>query len=339
MIFAILLFIAQIQGMLSFQISFNKSSQKKKSSPVWDAFLSGLLIVLMATPCTGPYLGTTIGFALSGTPTDIFAIMGAVALGLSLPYIVLACLPILSYTVPPPGAWMKKIHIIMQIMLFLTLIWLLSILKAQSSWLTVGTILMMLILFYFALNVYNQSLIGIEKDLINKKQTLKRAKRFIHTLLLSILGSLFVLSLIVGTTGFSHHREQTVKQTKITLDFNQIREDVAKGYNVIVRIGADWCLTCSYNNFLVFDNTTSQDIYKQYNVKFINIDWTEYNPAILDFMSEYGRRGLPFYILYNQNVPEGLVLPEILSQMDFENILFGNGVKMTIPEETKEVAE
>lgn len=328
MIFVICLFIAQIRGIISLSL-FSDFAKK----PVFSgAFFSGLLIVLMATPCTGPYLGTAVGFALAGTTSDIFAIFTAIAFGLSLPYLILASAPNLSVFIPRPGKWMNKLHHFMIFLLFLTVIWLLAILKAQSSWITVSVILILLVLFYLILYTYRQTILETEHLLGKDSKMLAKAKRKVHLIFISLLSFIFIIALFVGDLGFSNHKNIVSQKTTTELDLNQIGHDVAKGYNVLVKIGADWCLTCSYNNFLVFDNASTKSIYERYNIKVINLDWTEYKPEILEFMSEYGRKGLPFYILYNQNIPEGLVLPEILSQMEFERILNNSAVMVSIPE-------
>jgi len=326
MIFIIILFLAQIHEIIPFNYSTLNKIANKKFTPSIEAFLSGVLVVVMSTPCTGPYLGTTIGFALSGSPIDIFAILLSVALGLSLPYIIMLISPNLSSFIPAPGEWMKKIHQFMVIMLILTIIWLCSILQAQSSWLTINSICILAILFYFVLYIYwhsrNEIAILTRQDKTLKKQSYK----LVHTIFICILSVIFALCLIISQIGFSNHRAQVEQQSETTIDINQIGNFVEQGYNVLVKIGADWCLTCSYNDFLVFESLNTEALSKQYNIKIINIDWTEYNSEVLDFMSEYGRRGLPFYIIYNRNIPEGIVLPEILSQMEFEKIIKNIGV-------------
>ena len=328
MIFAVLLFIAQIHGIIHFSFPIYKA----KLSLAVESFFSGLLVVLMATPCTGPYLGTTIGFALSSNISDIFAILMAVALGLSLPYLLLAAAPNLSIFIPRPGQWMNKFHHFMVFLLIITILWLLTILKAQSSFLTVLSICGLMILFYFILSIYHKSILETEHLSGRDKKLCSRAKQKLHLIFATLLSFVFVCSLITGYKGFINHKKSGNDQTTTELNLDQIGHDVAQGYNVLVKVGADWCLTCSYNNLLVFDNVTTKNIYDHYNLKVINLDWTEYKPEILEFMSEYGRRGLPFYILYNQNIPEGLVLPEILSQMEFERILNNSAVIYPISE-------
>lgn len=332
MIFAVLIFLAQLNGIISLDFIPRDKLQKQKFTPNKEAFFSGLLVVLMATPCTGPYLGTTIGFALSGTPLDICIILLAVALGISLPYLILSCLPDLSSFIPHPGPWMKKIHHFMNLMLVLTLIWLCSLLPAQSSWVAMFSILLFALLFFGVLYMYRFSFNEVESSVKStelRQRTIKKLK-WLYTLFLTIL---FGSALAIGFVSFHNHKNKVAEYRVSQLDFNQIGKDVQKGYNVLVKVGADWCLTCSYNNFLVFDNVGTENLIKQYNLKIVEVDWTTYNSEILNFMGEYGRRGLPFYILYNRNIPEGLVLPEVLSFMTFKNILDGSGVVEHIPEE------
>lgn len=332
MIFAVILFLAQLHGLVSFNINAPHLSSQNKQRPYFEALWSGLFIVIMSTPCTGPYLGTTIGFALAGTPLDICAILTAVALGLSLPYLLLCALPDLKVFVPKPGPWMEVLHKIMSVMLIVTIIWLLSILHAQSSWIATFAISGIALVFCFFLHVYRKSLTIIEKELGREKNILQKARKIARLSIFCVLISLFIISLMISKISFSHHQKQVNQQTITDINFEQIRKDIDEGHNVLVKVGADWCLTCSYNDFMVFKGLGIDTLYQDYKIKIINIDWTEFNPRILNFMDEYGRRGLPFYVLYNKNIPEGLVLPEILNRMEFEEILSNSAVLPPVEE-------
>lgn len=90
---------------------------------------------------------------------------------------------------------------------------------------------------------------------------------------------------------------------------------------MLVKIGADWCLTCGYNDVSVFNTVAAQDMFERYGVVVIEVDWTGYNRVVLEFMEKYGRRGLPFYIVFSPKIPQGLVLPEIMSDESFKRIL------------------
>jgi len=123
------------------------------------------------------------------------------------------------------------------------------------------------------------------------------------------------------THSFHRQREQEIQTKTRQIDFAEIAADVRAGKTVIVNVGADWCLTCTYNDKLVFGNIGVKNLLDRYNVKMINVDWTNYSAEILNFMSRYGRRGIPFYILFSPNIPEGMVLPEIMTEKDFREII------------------
>ena len=95
-----------------------------------------------------------------------------------------------------------------------------------------------------------------------------------------------------------------------------INQEVKAQYKVLIKVGADWCLTCKYNDNFVFDVQSMKDAFENYKVHLVEVDWTNYQPQVLDFMQEYGRRGLPFYILFSPTFPDGIVLPEMLNTDD-----------------------
>lgn len=319
MIFVILLFIAQLNGLFYLKIPFSDKLAAQTNSKFIN-FFSGVLIVIMATPCTAPYLGTTIGFALAGNTYDIFAILLSVALGLSLPYLLLLVLPDLSVLIPHPGPWMHKLNKIMLFMLFLTLIWLYCILLAQSSWTNLLWVIAFGILFYMIIYLAYHTRLQLETTPLDDD-----VKHIVPKMLATVYAALLMLffgsALYMTSGGFEKNRQQNQTQQQTAINYSLIQKSINDGHNVIVNVGADWCLTCSYNNVVIFDNPAIQNLIDQYGIKFINIDWTGYNREILEFMSRYGRRGLPFYILYNKNIPDGIVLPEVLSIMELEKIL------------------
>lgn len=126
--------------------------------------MTGLFLVLLSTPCTAPYLGTALGFALAGTPLDIALMMIAVALGLSLPYLLFVLFPGLAYYMPSPGPWMRRVNALMSIMLLLTLVWLLSILSAQTSAGVMSRFILWLTAFFIVLWFRRMLLQAVERQ-------------------------------------------------------------------------------------------------------------------------------------------------------------------------------
>ena len=95
----------------------------------------------------------------------------------------------------------------------------------------------------------------------------------------------------------------------------------------MLEIGADWCLTCHYNNVMTLNKQNLKYWQETYNLDFVQVDWTNYNQYILNFMAKYGRKGLPFYVLYTPLLRDGLVMPEIFSAQDFENIIRNSSLR------------
>lgn len=320
--FVITLFLAQILGLINISTPnwANKLLQKREHQDNMLHFLTGLFLVILATPCTAPYLGTALGFALSGSVADIFIVVMAVGIGLSIPYIVIAFLPNVSIYMPKPGPWMDKLSKFMILMLFLTLIWLVSVLSAQTS---LGTSLRMiayLSLFLFALWFRKMGLDSIEVKKFERNIRLKTISYF-NRIIFSILLILFALAIVDTYYYFTKNEMHNEQEKDIKINTNQIKEYLGEGKTVILSVGADWCLTCKFNDVTVFSNTTIKEMIQRHDIKLINVDWTSYNREVLDYMEKYGRKGLPFYIIYSPKVPDGMVLPEVLSEIELSKII------------------
>lgn len=320
MIFAILLFLLSVTEIVSLQLP-NKLQNilNTKSPDSLTYLLTGILVVLMSTPCTAPYLGTAIGFALAGSIADIYFILGAVGLGLALPYLLLYLFPPLIVLVPTPGPWMRKLNTLMFIMLLLTLIWLFSILLAQTETMFIVRLGIYVLLSAIALcfNSINRDTEYTDLSPIQRQ----KAKNFFSTILISITAIFYIIALTDGHFAYNKHRDETKNTTVQSINIKEIEDAVKNGQTVIVAVGADWCLTCKYNDTAVFNLPSVNEKITASNVKFIKIDWTNYNREVLKFMEKYQRSGLPFYILFSPLVPDGIVLPEILNDNEFNNLI------------------
>lgn len=320
MIFAVLLFLLSICDIVSFRLPEKMQNCALCRSPDSTAnLLTGILVVLMSTPCTAPYLGTAIGFALSGSIADIYCIMGAVGLGLALPYLLIYLFPALIVLVPTPGPWMRKLNLLMSIMLLLTLIWLFSVLLAQTTGAFIARLAIYILLTAIVLwlNSLNRE---IEYEDLTPKQR-RKAKRFFSTILISAAVVFYIIALFDGQRAYNFHRRETQVATVSSVSMSEINAAVKKGYTVIVAVGADWCLTCKYNDATVFNLPSVSERMSSSDIKFIRIDWTNYNDEVLRFMEKYRRSGLPFYILFSPLAPDGIVLPEILNNNDLNNLI------------------
>ena len=320
MLLALCLFLAYIWGIYQFetprflrQYAFGKNEN-------FAAFVAGVVVVLMSTPCSAPYLATAVGFALTGTYLDIISIFSAIALGVALPYILVALFPVCVRLLPKPGRWMRKVENFMVLMLFLTMIWLLSILYGQvSSWCMVR-IVFYLILFMVLLLYRHGFIVSLSKERMDKnlKAKIKLIWQVIFSL--SFLG-LFVVSLWDVKTDFDAKTQEITQVKKSFIDMDDIKQKIGEGKTVIVSVDAKWCLTCRFNDLTVLNMPLLVQKMAAKNIELIRVDWTSYNPDIIRFMAKYGRSGVPFYVLFSRRVPEGMVLPEILTEKDFRSFL------------------
>jgi len=315
MILAVILFILQAGGAITIRLPHFRQPQNQPDN--FLHFLTGILVVLMATPCTAPYLGTAIGFALAGTVSDIFAIMAAIALGLSFPYILLFAIPSLIILVPHPGPWMQKLNHFMIFMLFLTLGWLLSVLWAQTNFWFIVRLVVYSLLFAWLSWLIHFNTEADDDTLQRSPETIRKTR---NILLLLVTIPVFI-AVIDGHLAGKRHMQEVMRQTVPSIQKQKVDQYVQEGKTVLVSVGADWCLTCRYNDILIFKNPAFERNIEDKNIELIKVDWTDYDAQTLQFMEQYGRSGLPFYIIFSPLIPEGMILPELLNESDLSKLI------------------
>lgn len=317
MCFVMILFLAQISGWINLNTPqwADKILQRRSAQDDALNFLTGLFLVLLATPCSAPYLGTAVGFALSGSSSDIIIVISAVGIGLSLPYLLLFIRPDLADFMPHPGAWVKYLNRLMGLFLLLTVIWLLSIIAAQSGKDPVIMLTISLAGFMFVL--WFRKILVDTTDKQNAPLDIKlRVIKLFNYAAAIISVVLLAISMIKISHGFAEQQQRTTMQKSTEIRPQDIQKYLAEDKIVLLSVGADWCLTCKFNEFTVLDNFVIEDFIRRGKLVVIEVDWTNYNRKVLDFMERYGRKGLPFYVLYSPKIPNGIVLPEVLTEKD-----------------------
>jgi len=257
-------------------------------------FATGALATLLATPCSAPFLGTAITFALAaGTAREIFGIFIALGFGMSLPYIAIAAIPELATSLPKPGAWMQRLRILLGIALALTALWLLWVLSAQIEQRYAHTIMFCMIGVV--------ALLGLH------------ATGFARRMAIYGVAGFSVLAIGLAFTG-PPPKPAKVEALWQVFDEATIADDVAGGHTVFVDITADWCLTCKVNKkFVLSDNDINQRLLHG-NVIPMQGDWTTPDPKITNFLHKFSRFGIPFNVVYGPGAPDGITLPELLSR-------------------------
>lgn len=320
-IWIVTLFFAHILGLIHFRTPAfveNFLSARRRDDCYFE-FLSGVFLVLLSTSCTAPYLGTALGIALAGSLADIWLTLLFVGGGLAFPYVLIALRPDIAKAVPRPGKWMNWIFWIMTGMVAATLCWLVAVLAAQS---------LAAELWHWGIYIVSSLIIlAFRKAILTeigklKTSEMQRRAYFRFNVIFGVVLSLLVIGSMVDTHIAAGERQQEVEQIRRSqIDFQKIETVVKAGGKVLVKVGADWCLTCKYNDWLVFNDEPLRNMMDRGRLVVEDVDWTRYDPQVVDFMTKFGRQGIPFYVLFSQKFPDGVVLPELPSRYDVQTLM------------------
>ncbi len=263
-------------------------------------FATGALATLLATPCSAPFLGTSVGFALSRGALEIYLIFIALGLGLALPYLLVAAAPRLVAWLPRPGHWMVTLRRILGLLLAATALWLLTVLAAQvgvpAAVLTGGLLVGLGLVLWRGPDLLPGSLRG-------------------HRLAASALATLLALAAFALPAALRDDAPQQVQDVAWRpLDEAAIAELVAGGQVVFVDVTADWCITCQVNKKLVLERSDIRTRLDDPGVVRMRGDWTLPSDRISAYLAGFGRYGIPFNAVYGPGAPDGLALPELLSE-------------------------
>jgi suppressor for copper-sensitivity B len=265
-------------------------------------FLTGKLATLLATPCSAPFVGTAVSFALSRGPLDIFVIFGAMGLGLALPYLAVASFPGIAVALPRPGRWMIHLRRLLGIVLAATAAWLLSILAGDIGiW---GVAILGGLLLALALVL----------ALLHRLPVDRRPLLWGGAAVLGIAALALPALISSGPTAQARTQAQAgLADGWVPFEEARIGDLVAQGRTVIVDVTADWCITCLANKTLVLDRPEMKAAFEAGRVVTMRADWTRPDEAISRYLARFGRYGIPFNVVYGPKAPEGILLPELLS--------------------------
>ena len=265
-------------------------------------YLQGMFATLLATPCSAPFLGTAVAFALGADFISLVIIFTALGIGMALPWLLIAAAPQLARYLPQPGRWMQHIKLLFSGLLFATAIWLISLLHSFiGGWLWV---------------IYGVLVIGL-CSLIKQKYGAKIA-------LIGISLSFMALGLIGITAALTSEHWASPLNPDLAwhmLEQQDINQQVANGKTVFVDVTADWCITCKANKVGVLLQQPVYQALQQPHVYLMQGDWTKAAPHISDYLQQNGRFGVPFNMVYGPGAPQGIPLPVILTSADVMNAI------------------
>lgn len=274
------------------------------------SFLSGVLATFVASPCTGPLLGSAIGFAATLEPLYSLAIFTALALGLAFPFLLLSFFPGLARFMPRPGRWMNTFKQLMGFLLLVTVLWLGWVLDSQVQGITVVHILTTLLIISFGLWVY-----GTWGALDRTRRT--RIIASILSLVILLLGVVPFLKDVamapLAQLPLKAPTSRVVGAAWEPFSVALIEREQKESMPLFVSVTAKWCLTCQANH-VVLESQKVKEAFIQYGIKKLEADWTNGDLEITRYIRSLGRNGVPLEVVYSRDpkLPPK-ILPEVLT--------------------------
>ena len=266
-------------------------------SDITGSFLTGVLAVIVASPCTAPFMGSAVGIALLQPGFSTVAIFLSLGMGFAAPYLLLSFYPSLLRVLPKPGAWMETMKQFMAFPMWASALWLTWVLSGQVE---TDTVLMVLL---------GALLIALSLWLLEKNQS---SEGFIKWVAVSVATLLLGSALWLAPTDYENTQDKSSSNGD-SYTPELLEELLANDQPVFLNFTADWCITCKVNEAIVLNQTSIKSALKSKNIVYLKADWTRKDAAIADKLAEYGRTGVPLYLLFS---PEGVptILPELLTE-------------------------
>lgn len=265
--------------------------------PVLNSLLTGVLAVAVASPCTAPFMGASLGFAIGLPAAEALAVFAAIGVGMALPYLAASWIPAVARALPRPGPWMGVFRQFMAFPMFATVAWLVWVLGQQSG--IDGAAALLVLLVALAMVLWALTLRGRTRAVVGA---------------LSLAG----FAALAWSTGGAIARPAAVQAVAASQagwqawEPGRVEQILATGQPVFVDFTAAWCVTCQYNKKTTLANSEVLGDLQAKKVALLRADWTRRDPAITAALAQLGRNGVPVYVLYKAGSAP-VVLSEVLS--------------------------
>lgn len=270
------------------------------------SFFTGVLAVIVATPCTAPFMGTALGYAIGAPVAVTFAVFTALALGLAAPYVALTLQPAWTRFLPRPGAWMEVLKQAVSVPIFATVIWLALVVTSGYGAELLAALLVSLLL------------LAVAGWFLGRWP----AKRWATVVAVLIVVSVVVLAvygqrLASEDSGANQPqlspKESGVRTTWQPWSADAVQKSLAAGQPVFIDFTAAWCLSCQVNERVALSKPEVMQAFTAKNVALYRADWTREDPAITQALTALGRSGVPVYALYSPGQSDPVLLPQVLT--------------------------
>ena len=258
-------------------------------------FVSGVLAVVVASPCTAPFMGSALAYAFTAPALTALPIFLTLGLGLSLPFLLIGFVPALARVLPRPGRWMETLKQLLAFPMYLASIWLTWVLGHQRGTDAMGLLLLAIVLLALALWWFERS-----------RQYGRLSRALVICPALLMIASLYGISQIPATA-------TPIESNSASYDPVRLATLRRAGTPVLVAITADWCITCKVNEHAVLNTAAFHTLLKRTGTVYMEGDWTNENPVITAFMNRYHAPGVPLYVIFPRHHAGAYQLPTVLS--------------------------
>jgi thiol:disulfide interchange protein len=262
----------------------------KSHSGLTSSFMTGVLAAVIASPCTAPFMGPALGFAISQPTYVALLVFAFLGLGMALPFILLAWIPGLSKRLPRPGAWMDTFKQFLAFPLYITAVWLLWVAGRQTSMDVAAAVVTGLVLLVMGLWLWKLS-----------------ARPAGKLLAIVVLGAALAAPVV------------TVSEDSEESDFQAYSPELlaelrGSGQPVFINLTADWCITCLVNERVALSSEKVTQLINDQGIVYLKGDWTNNDPQITALLNQFQRSGVPLYLVYPRGSGPTQILPQILSE-------------------------
>ena len=272
-------------------------SLTEKSGAAGD-FFTGVLAVVVASPCTAPFMAGALGYAFTAPVLPAMLVFLALGLGLALPFLLIGFVPALASRLPRPGLWMETLKQWLAYPMYLTAVWLAWVFGKQRGIDAMAMLLIGAVLLALGAWWYERQRLGDS-----------RVRKLLAVILIgSALGAL-----LLATRGPAESRQAATANGKIPFSAAALAQLRAEGKPVFIDKTADWCITCKVNEKAVLDTDAFHALLRRTGTVYMVGDWTDQDAEISAFLDQYKAPGVPLYVVYPAGGGPGRRLPQVLS--------------------------
>ncbi|HWU75396.1 MAG TPA: protein-disulfide reductase DsbD [Rhodanobacter sp.] len=295
-----------MSGVVQFGSSLGNTGARlaTRSGPAGD-FFTGVLAVVVASPCTAPFMGSALAYAFAAPMFSALLVFLMLGIGLALPFLAIGFVPALGRLLPRPGRWMETLKQVLAFPMYLTAAWLVWVLANQRGADAVGLVLVAMVLLAMTLWWFERS----------------RSHGVISKLALAVLAIATVIPMVLLAHVQRPASSAVAEQGVVAYSPQKLAELRAAGTPVFVDMTADWCVTCKANEHTVLDTDAFRDLLKRTGAVYMKGDWTDVNPAISAFLAQYHSPGVPLYVVFPKSGGPGKQLSTVLSRSMVEQAL------------------